>query len=78
VASSTVIPQMGSLVTDFDSFMVTLLSWLLLSLSFDSVFHPDMPINSQLFRVNRKFLFPFLNSLVIFWLQAEARLLFQV
>jgi hypothetical protein len=38
-------------------------------LSFDSVFHPDMPINSQLFRVNRKFLFPFLNSLVIFWLQ---------
>jgi len=39
VASSTIIPQMGSLVTDFDSFTVMSPSWLLLSLSFDSGFH---------------------------------------
>ena len=38
-------------------------------LPFDSVFHLDMPINSQLFRVNSKFLLPFLNGLVIFWRQ---------
>ena len=52
MVSSTVIPQMGSLVTDFDSFMVMFLSWLLsLSLSFDSGF--------TWFRVNQEFLFPF-------------------
>ena len=32
----------------------------ILSLSFDSVFHLDMPVNGQVFRVNRKLLFPFL------------------
>jgi len=39
VASSTVIPQMESLVTDFDSFIVMFLSWLLL-LFIDFDFYP--------------------------------------
>lgn len=59
-------PQMGSLVAGFDAFMVMFLSWLF-SLSCDSCFH--------VIRVNRKFLFPFLNRLVIFWLRVHKFLL---
>jgi hypothetical protein len=46
VASSTVIPQMGSLVTDFDSFMVMFLSWLLLFFYCDSDFHVVVPFGA--------------------------------